>query len=147
MKKRLKIVIGIVFAVFLLVGGSVLWMAKNSIGISTGTCLSTETGKYLIILDNSPISMNERSGNGTLFDGLETGDKLLIVHDGIAESYPGRTGVYLCLKVGEGEEIPESITTELREMGWLPAADDVNLSSEEMYAEPRHLPLPVAEKV
>ena len=136
MKKRFKIVIGIVLAVFLLVGCSLLWMVKNSIGISIGTCLATETGKYLIILDNSPISMNARSGNGTLFDGLETGDKLLIIHDGIAESYPGRTGVYLCLKVGDGEEIRESITTELREMGWLPAADDGNPSSGEKYMEP-----------
>lgn len=146
MKKRFKIVIGIVFAVFLLVACSLLWMVKNSIGISTGTCLATDTGKYLIILDNSPISMNARRDNGSLFDGLETGDKLLIVHDGIAESYPGRTGVYLCLKVGEGGEIPKSIIEELREMGWLPAADDATLSSGEKYTEPPALTVISGEK-
>ena len=88
----------------------------------------------MIIIDNSPIAMSIRSGDGTLFDGLETGDEILIVHDGIAESYPGRTGVYFCMKLNKGNEIPGEVVMELIDLGWITAE-----TKEEVLREPPDL--------
>lgn len=131
MKKKLKIAVSVVGIIILLLICGILWIAKNGVDISTGTCLIADNGRYMIIIDNSPIAMSIRSGDGTLFDGVETGDKLLIVHDGIAESYPGRTGVYFCMKLNKGNEIPEEIIFELQELGWIVAETE-----DEIYTEP-----------
>ena len=99
----------------------VLLMASRGMGISTGTCIEASNGRYLILLRGSPIAMHQRSGEENIFRNLDTGDKLLILHDGIAESYPGKTGVYLLLKLADGDasDVPEDVIGQLRELGWL----------------------------
>ena len=134
MKKKLKIVVSVVGIIILLLICGILWIAKNGVDISTGTCLIADNGRYMIIIDNSPIAMSIRSGDGTLFDGLETGDEILIVHDGIAESYPGRTGVYFCMKLNKGNEIPGEVVMELIDLGWITAE-----TKEEVLREPPDL--------
>ena len=134
MKKKLKIVISVIGIIILLLTGGILWMAKNGVDISTGTCLIADNGRYMIIIDNSPIAMSIRSGDGTIFDGLETGDEILIVHDGIAESYPGRTGVYFCMRLDKGNEIPGDVVMELIDLGWITAE-----TKEEVLQEPPEL--------
>lgn len=134
MKKKLKIAVGVIGIIILLLTCGILWMAKNGVDISTGTCLIADNGRYMIIIDNSPIAMSIRSGDGTLFDGLETGDEILIVHDGIAESYPGITGVYFCIKLDKGNEIPRDVVMELIDLGWITAE-----TKEEVLQEPPDL--------
>lgn len=77
-------------------------------------------GEDMFIDGNSPIIMSNRKDKEGLFSGLGTGDKILIFHDGIADTYPGRTGAYWCVKLEDGTQadIPEQVIEELTELGW-----------------------------
>ncbi len=118
MKKALSFVLpGLILV--LIVGLLVLFVSGK--GISTGYCLVTERGDYLIILDNAPVVMGNRTGRENAFGKLETGDRIWILHDGIQETYPGKTGVYLIVRTGDGAitDIPEQVLNSLRELGWI----------------------------
>ena len=119
MKKK-RLLIGILCVVSILIAG-ILFIAKNSLGFSTGTCIVADDDRYLIVLDNSPIAMHQRSGKESIFPDLDTGDKIFIVHDGIAETYPGKTGLYFILKLSDGDvfDVPEEIMSQLQELGWI----------------------------
>ncbi len=87
--------------------------------ISVGRILICDNGSYMLIKDNSPIVLS--SENDELFDGLSTGDKVSVVHDGIAESYPAQTGAkkILLLEKGSIEDINEDVLQQLGELGWI----------------------------
>lgn len=90
-------------------------------GITEGKCLITATGSYMFIDENnSPIVMSNQSEKD-LFDDLSSGDEILVLHDGIQESYPASTGAYYCIKLNDGkpEDIQTSLIENLTEMGWL----------------------------
>lgn len=125
MKKTLIKILCIILAVFLLITAVVVIgmgvMTVKGYGVTEGRCLITATGSYMLIDENnSPIVMNNRSEKD-LFAGLSSGDKILVIHDGIQESYPAGTGVYYCKKLsdGEPEDIQNSVVESLTEMGWL----------------------------
>ncbi len=117
-------------------------MAKKELGFSTGRYLAGRNGVSMVVTDDAPDGITDRSererymspvvmSNRTereLFKNLETGDKILFVHGGIKESYPGGTGVYAVFKLKEGslEDIPQKILSDLTAMGWLEAVNDMN---------------------
>ena len=53
----------------------------------------------------------------------------MVVHDGIAESYPAGTGAYAVFKVNDGVTgaIPPSVIEEMIELGWIDSEEDVEL--------------------
>ena len=80
-----------VVGVLLLICAGLLWYAvSHSLDFSVGRCLVADNGSYVFIDGNSPIVMSNRKDKEGMFAGLETGDKILLLHDGIAESYPAR---------------------------------------------------------
>ena len=95
-----------------------------AVGMRRGICISqaryieTQPG-HMLVIDNSPVSMSGREG---MFDGLTTGDKVLVAHGLIAESYPGQAKAYLCIKLKDGteESIDEKVVASLGSMGWIP---------------------------
>ncbi|MBQ8765791.1 MAG: hypothetical protein IJZ16_03215 [Clostridia bacterium] len=96
-------------------------MTTKGYGITEGRCLITATGSYMLIDENnSPIVMSNQSEKD-LFADLSSGDEILVLHDGIQESYPAGTGAYYCIKLNDGkpEDIPTSLIENLTEMGWL----------------------------
>lgn len=119
MKKRLVagFVVGVVLAAALVLG---LVAQRKSLGISTGRCLVADNGSYMLIVGNDPIVMRNVKGKETLFDGLDTGDLIRVLHDGIQESYPGGTGAYAVWKLEEGfpEDISEEVRKSLTGLGW-----------------------------
>lgn len=119
MKKRIILISTL--SVVLLFVLAVLFMAKNSLGCSTGTYIRSDHGTSLIVIDNSPVSMHSQREKARLFENLSDGDRVLILHDGIAESYPGQTGVYFLLKLSDGsmDDIPAEVISSLQELGWL----------------------------
>lgn len=123
MKQRKKWIIPVsIITILLLLGAGVLWYVyEHSMGFTVGRCLVADNGSYLLIDGNDPIVMSNRRDKDGLFDSLETGDEILVLHDGIAESYPGQTGAYWCKKLSDGSkaDLPESVIKELTEMGWL----------------------------
>ena len=119
MKKK-RLLIAILCIVAILIAG-VLFMAINSLGFHTGTCIVADNDSYLIVMDNSPIAMHPLFGHNSMFPDLETGDKIFIIHDGIAETYPGKTGLYFIMKLSDGDvgDVPEEIMSQLQELGWI----------------------------
>lgn len=120
-KKKLSIVIpcGIGLILVLVAGIFLIWLYGQG---EMGRCLIADGGAVLWIDENgSPVVMHDRSKKGTLLEGLQTGDRIWILHDGIEESYPGSTGVYACIKVGSGTraDLPQDTIESLRELGWL----------------------------
>lgn len=115
------------FAVFIilcillcLAGGAAAYLYCNGLWFSTGTCMVTENGSCLILLNDSPIVMHDTTGREGAFADLHTGDTIRILHDGIQETYPGGTGVYFCRVVKRGDigDIPEDILSSLTPLGW-----------------------------
>ena len=114
MKKKILIAVSVIICVIAI---GLFILAGKSISPSVGLYLQTDNGNMLI-LDNSPISV---SGNDDMFKKYESGDKILVFHDGILESYPAQTRAYFVMKLADGEmtDIPESVLTTLSELGWL----------------------------
>ncbi len=125
MKKKWLIPVIIITLILILIAAGFFYFANSSYGFSTGRCYVTQNGDYLIILGNDPIKMSDQSKNKDLFEGLNTGDEIQILHDGIQESYPGGTGVYYCKLVQKGSvaDIPEKVIESLSPMGWIPVDD------------------------
>ena len=102
------------------------FMSARGYGISVGRALYTKDGSVMLVVDeNSPIRMSDRSNKtekGELFEGLTSGDKILVVHTaGIEESYPAHMGAYLVIKLSDGNfgDIPDKVIETLTSMGWL----------------------------
>lgn len=117
MQRRI-IEIGFVLVAFLAVV-YILFFSGN-LGVSVGYYLNTNGGAMLI-KDNSPICLTPRPGKGNIFSEFEEGEKLLVVHDGIAESYPASTGVYFIISLGGAspDNIPIEVKISLAGLGWL----------------------------
>lgn len=125
MKRKILVILATIVAILLLLFAIcfvVFGIASyKGFSISEGQVLITDKGSYMIIIDNSPIVMSNQSKNEEIFEGLTNGDKILIVHDGIEESYPGGTGVYYCKKIYDGEykDLLENVIVSLIEMGYI----------------------------
>lgn len=119
MKKKLAIIIPAAVVV-LAVLAVLLYANSMSLSISKGICLVADNGSYLLIDEQGPIQMSN-SDRTEIFGGLKTGDEILVLHDGIMESYPARTVVYHLVKTGEDKEkqIPQQTVDSLIELGWL----------------------------
>lgn len=123
-KKWFVIVIGIVLVLFV---GFCIFMRGRSLSFTTARCIVTDKVNYLFVSNSGPVSMHNRTEKN-LFDGLEMGDKIFVIHDGIAESYPAQTGVYFCKKLEDGSanDIPQKYIQELTELGWFEAVKLMN---------------------
>lgn len=115
----------IIVAVFVLAITGIIIMINKGYGISTGQYLEAKKGQDLLIRDDSPIVMSNKTEK-ELFDDLDIGDMILVIHDGIAETYPGRTGVYAIFKLSNGaiDDIPKNVVNQLIELGWLETIDE-----------------------
>ena len=88
--------------------------------LSTGVCLVTTDGTCLLVCGNSPIVLSNRTGRSDAFADLQTGDRLLVLHDGVQESYPARTGAYAVFRQGCGTvaDVPQAVIDQLSQLGW-----------------------------
>lgn len=93
--------------------------AHNGLGISDGRFYRAENGSVLLLDDHGATVLSAKWDG--MFDKLKDGDKILVVHDGIEESYPARTGAYYCIctETGDTADLPENIMLTLQELGWV----------------------------
>ncbi len=119
MKKKILVIVSVIVCIISI---GVFVLAGKNISPSVGLFLRTDIGN-MIILDNSPIVMSVRTNNDDMFANYEAGDKILVFHDGIQESYPGGTGVYFAIKLADGHisDISETVLRQLYELGWTSA--------------------------
>ncbi len=117
MKKLTKFLVTLCVIV-LVIFGILFFKGK---GFTVGQCIIADNGSCLIVMDNSPVRLVDLSDEKDMMAGFKTGDKLLVIHDGVNETYPGNTGAYFCAKLSDGDPaaIPDKIIAELTELGWL----------------------------
>lgn len=121
---RRRVGISIVSAI--IVCGAVLGVAlltSNTKPTMEGYFLLIKNDQYMIVNDNgTPIVMLNQSGKNTIFDDLQTGDRILISYDTILETWPAHTRVYHCklLKKGSIANIPDRTVKQLQEQGRIP---------------------------
>lgn len=126
MKKRLCIIIPVIMIVLAVILATVaaLWvMFFNGNELETGRIVACGEESYVFVDENGGFwVMNDASNSKNLFEGLKTGDEILIYHSSaMALSYPGQCAVKWCFKLGNGSEsdIPESVLNELERIGWI----------------------------
>ena len=107
-------------AVVVLLAASVLGFLAGK-DISSGTCLIADNGSCILVVGSEPIRLSDRSANDKMLDKFETGDKLMVLHSLVQETYPASAGAYICVKTGEGSiaDIPDVVIQGLTELGWL----------------------------
>ncbi len=132
--KIFKKVIIFISIVILCMAGALFVLASKGMGISKGNCIISGNDTYMLVLDNSPIVMSNQTNNANIFQGLSDGDGILVLHDGIAESYPGQTGIYFVIKTSNGDitDISKDVLRELAKLGWI---EDVLEDSDEVNPE------------
>lgn len=106
---------------FLIVSAVVIFFISGDRAISTGYALVTDTGAVLLVDENGSAAVLNDSKDQNLSDKLQTGDKILVVHGAVMESYPARTKAYLLIKLESGSinNIPDSTLKSLSDLGWL----------------------------
>ena len=120
-KKLFYIPLCVLLSLLLITAAMLAFLTIKGYGLSVGRLLVTEDGTQLLIVDQTPIQLSDQSKRTNLFEAFQTGDLLLVVHDGVEETYPARSGAYAAfrLKRGSIEDIPEDILSTLVELGWL----------------------------
>ena len=119
-KSKWLIPIIVLCAILFVIATCLIYMIVQDLGFSTGRYLEANNGSDIMVVDNSPNVMLNRT-NRDIFKNLKTGDKILVIHGATAESYPGQTGVYAIFKLGGGSisDIPQAVIDSLTELGWL----------------------------
>ncbi len=118
MKK--KILLGICIGIIILIAPILFVTNGFRHTVTTGVCLVADNS-VIVIVDDTPMKISNQSSNENLFADLQTGDKVIITHDGVQETYPAKTGVYKLLKIDTDciDEVPTNTITQLAEMGYI----------------------------
>lgn len=131
MKKKKWLMPVVIILVVLVLGIACFGiLISKGYGISEGVYLETKDGSAVIVCERTPIKISNRT-NRDVFANIKIGDKILLIHDGIAESLPARTGAYAVFKVNDGVTgaIPPSVIEEMIYLGWIDSAEDVELDA------------------
>lgn len=116
-----KIISAVVSVFVLIVSAISVFLFSGTKSVLTGYSLKCGNGSYMIIEeDGSPIRYSFNNAKGTDTEKLTDGDRILIISDGIEETYPASTAAHFIFKYAEGsaEDIPEETLSRLAELGW-----------------------------
>ena len=96
-------------------------MACNHLSFRVGRCIKAANGSCMLLMDHSPVVLSNHTMSTHPFSDYCTGDLLLVLHDGIQETYPGGTGAYLTLRLQKGTagDISQTVVNALAELGWV----------------------------
>lgn len=111
MKKMLTAVL----MICILALASVFWLVHQGFSVSSGIYLQANNASHIVLLDKTPVIM---SAQNVTFHGLQSGNRIFVLHDGIEESYPARTGVYFLLKISQTSAVDKTVLQQLTELGW-----------------------------
>jgi len=89
--------------------------------VKEGRYLRADNGIHFLIDGELPIQICNQDIGEVMFDGLETGDLIQVVHDPIRETYPAKATVYSCVRLecGTRSDIPNTVIDDLAEHGFL----------------------------
>ena len=85
-------------------------MSAKGYGISVGR-LYLSNDKACLVDEGKAMIMSDQSDGKKLFDRLNIGDLILVIHDGVNLSYPAQTGAYRVFRLSKGNEndLPENL--------------------------------------
>ncbi len=83
-------------------------LSAQGYGISIGRLYFADNGTYLIDSDDMAMRVFDCRDDKELFKDYQNGDKVILFHDGVEETYPAQTGGYriFCLSKGDGTYKP-----------------------------------------
>lgn len=87
----------------------------------SGTYIRTNNGRHMVVFDTiGPVVLSTEDKPGR-FDGIETGDRVLVICGFLHETYPAQSDAKFVMRLGKGdlEEIPQKHREELTELEWL----------------------------
>ena len=108
MKKRkwilpLCIVVGVIVFCVVAVFAFGAILSAQGFGISTGRLYFADNGTYLIDSDDMAMRVSDCTNDADLFKGYQNGDKVILFHNGVEESYPAQTGGYYIIHTSKGD--------------------------------------------
>lgn len=113
MKKKkwilpISIIGGVVILCIVVVFAFGAILSAQGYGISIGRLYFADNGTYLIDSDDMAMRVSDCSDDKELFKGYRNGDKVILFHDGVEETYPAQTGGYriFCLSKGDSTYKP-----------------------------------------
>lgn len=87
----------------------------------SGIYVRTSDGRHMVVFDDiGPVIVSTKD-KPDRFDGIETGDRVIVVCGFLHETYPAQSDAKFVLRLRKGdlEEIPQKHREELLEHGWL----------------------------
>ncbi len=108
MKKRkwilpVSIVSGVIVLCLVAVVAFGAILSAKGFGISTGFLYFSDNSTYLIDSDDTAMRVSDCSDDEDLFEGYQNGDKVILFHDGVNETYPAQTGGYRIIRLSKGD--------------------------------------------
>lgn len=94
-------------------------LSAQGYGITTGRIYFAANGTYLIDNDDMAMRVSDCSDDKELFEGYRSGDKVILFHDGVDESYPAQTGGQFAFRISKGDGTYKP-TDEILGIGILP---------------------------
>ncbi len=93
--------------------------SNKGYGISVGRLYFADFGTYLIDDNDSAMHIADRTKNKDLFEKFENGDRVIVLHGPVAESYPSQTVGYAVFRIGrsDGSYNPTDESLGIYELG------------------------------
>lgn len=133
--KRLRWIIPLA-AIVAIIAAAAFVLSRGTVGY----CIVADNSSRIIVVDGGPVVLSNHTLDKNALYKYDTGDKLLVVHGPIRETYPAGADAYFCLKIGEGsaKNIPEDVFTGLYELNWLSEAylDEIGILSSPSHDTP-----------
>ena len=117
-----KNTVGVALIIVSLLAIVFVLLISDGFNFTYGYYLETKEGPMLVRKDGHPISL---TADAEEFTETETGEKMLVFHGGVEDTYPARTEVKFIIKLGGAspDNIPASTLFSLRQLGWIEAEE------------------------
>ncbi|MBO5968646.1 MAG: hypothetical protein J6S14_09135 [Clostridia bacterium] len=122
-KKKWILPVGIVCGIIVICAAAVFAfgaiLSTQGYSITTGRLYFADNGTYLIDNDDMAMRVSDCTNDADLFKGYQNGDKVILFHNGVEESYPAQTGGYYIIRTSKGDGTYKP-TDEVLGIGVLP---------------------------
>lgn len=104
-------------AVFFIAAGVI---SEKGFSFTEGRLYLEDDRAWLIEESGGAVSLSDRTKDKDLFRDCVSGDRVLVLHDWMLETYPAQTGAYgiWCLEKGNGDYRPEDAVLGRVDIGW-----------------------------
>ena len=106
-KKKWILSVGIVCGIIVICAAAVFAfgaiLSTQGYSITTGRLYFADNGTYLIDSNDMAMRISDCSEDKELFKGYQNGDRVVLFHNGVEESYPAQTGGHFAFRISKGD--------------------------------------------